>query len=236
MGVTTTKLSALQDLDLERDRLEGRIVAIEEEIKEPQELLDLRGDAIEAEAEIANVDPERIDLELRSGEIEGKISKEQDRLYGGTVKSPRELQDIEAEVKNLKMQLDDLELRELEVLEQLDGLQKRLADGQNKIKRAERDWVKLARERLSEKESATVKIEALSQEIEPARAVVKAEPLRLYDRLRTQKQGRAVAKLAGMLCEGCGIGVSEADSKQARAGDAIVQCRSCRRILLVTPK
>ncbi len=235
MGVTTTKLSDLQDLDLERDRLEGRIVAIEEEIKEPAELLDLRDDAAEAEAEIAEVDPERIDLELRSGELEGKIGAEQERLYGGKVKSPRELQDIEAEVKNLKVLLDDLELRELEVLEQLDGLQKRLADDRKEIKRAEREWVKVARERLAEKESATAKIEALGKEIEPARAAVNAEPLKLYDRLRTQKQGRAVAKLAGMLCEGCGIGVSEADSKQARAGDTIVQCRSCRRIFLVVP-
>ena len=65
-------------------------------------------------------------------------------------------------------------------------------------------------------------------------ALVDANLLALYDRLRANRQGQAVAKVAGGACQGCRISLPVNLVQRARAGNEIVQCSSCERILFVS--
>jgi hypothetical protein len=56
--------------------------------------------------------------------------------------------------------------------------------------------------------------------------------LQLYERLRQQKQGNAVAKIEQGRCQGCKITIPVSELSQARAGE-LVQCGSCSRVLCV---
>jgi predicted nucleic acid-binding Zn-ribbon protein len=53
----------------------------------------------------------------------------------------------------------------------------------------------------------------------------------LYEKLRTAKQGRAVATVLRETCQGCRISLPSNLVQRMRAG-ATVQCVSCERILV----
>ena len=62
--------------------------------------------------------------------------------------------------------------------------------------------------------------------------VIDAPTLGLYERLRSGRQGRAVARVERSICQGCRIGLPSHLVQRVRSGVVLVQCPSCERILV----
>ena len=70
-------------------------------------------------------DEKRLDDEAQS--VGAHVTEVDQKLYSGTVSSPRELQAMQADLDMLKRQQRDLEDRELEVMEQRETLDTEIA-------------------------------------------------------------------------------------------------------------
>jgi predicted nucleic acid-binding Zn-ribbon protein len=57
------------------------------------------------------------------------------------------------------------------------------------------------------------------------------DALRLYDQLRQQRRGLAVAAIRDNSCSACGSGLTAAQMQSSRASSQMAFCPSCGRIL-----
>ncbi len=172
------------------------------------------------------------ELEESIGGLTEKISREEARLYGGRITNPKELKGIEDEVTALKARRDDNETELLEKIEAVDALE-RESRGVNEALAAARAEADIAQAKY---EQASGEIEAqlsrLRAQREETMQAVAPDTLKLYDRLRHEKQGLAVAQLDGSTCGGCHMELPAQELEKIVAEEQVWRCPHCRRILV----
>jgi predicted nucleic acid-binding Zn-ribbon protein len=60
---------------------------------------------------------------------------------------------------------------------------------------------------------------------------VEPDNLRMYNKLRDKKRGRAVAEVKNDICSACGSTLTAAQAQEARSPITITCCNSCGRVL-----
>jgi predicted nucleic acid-binding Zn-ribbon protein len=172
-------------------------------------------------------------LEDEEALLEGKIKREEDRLYSGRITNPKELSGIEAEVRSLKAKQDQIETQILICLEEGEGLRKESNQLSQSINRLESEAQKV-RERLVSRESdLRSRMEELGQKRAELRAVVLEEHLQLYDKLRVERGGLAVAFLLDGVCRGCHMTLPAYRVDKMEDKTAIYRCDFCKRLLVL---
>ena len=86
---------------------------------------------------------------------------------------------------------------------------------------------------LKEEKQLVMEVDRLRQARESTLPELPPSALALYEAIRAAKHGQAMAKVERGMCQGCRIALPEAERRQARSGQSIVQCSSCQRILYV---
>jgi len=160
-----------------------------------------------------------------------KIEQTEAALYGGKVRNPKELQDLQNESAALKRFLDTLEERQLEALiaaEELEERHKAATDALAKIK-AENE--NNSRQLIGEKTNLMQEIGRLEAERRAAASPISPEDLELYEKLRQQRRGVAVAKINNSVCMACGSALNAALLQAARSPNQLTRCDTCGRIL-----
>ncbi len=172
---------------------------------------------------------------LRERELEAKgadarIKEIEQRLYGGRVMNPKELDGIEKEVQMLKRQRSALDDHLLELMDAVEQSQKRLNVSTESVVKAEGTRTGDVERLSQEKESLDTRLSELAVEREEVRTSLDVEALRVYDHLH-RKSGRAVATLHRDACSICGVSVPTGHVQRVRAGNELVFCSGCGRIL-----
>jgi uncharacterized protein len=231
---TAADVLALQETDLALDRARARLTEVEAQLGETGELIAAREAANERQ-EVVNVLRSRLtDAEWSVDEVRGKANEVESKLYGGTVRNPKELSDLNDDLSSLKTQVARREDTLLTVLVEIEEEEASLAAANTALAEAESAWRQNEAELLNEKsnlEREIVSQESIRQERLPA---VDASSLRLYQLLRERHRGQAVAGVERGMCRGCRITLPMSVLQKARSGVGLVQCVSCERILLVT--
>jgi uncharacterized protein len=231
---TAADVLALQETDLALDRARARLTEVEAQLGETGELIAAREAANERQ-EVVNVLRSRLtDAEWSVDEVRGKANEVESKLYGGTVRNPKELSDLNDDLSSLKTQVARREDTLLTVLVEIEEEEASLAAANTALVEAESVWRQNEAELLNEKsnlEREIVSQESIRQERLPA---VDASSLRLYQLLRERHRGQAVAGVERGMCRGCRITLPMSVLQKARSGVGLVQCVSCERILLVT--
>lgn len=189
-------------------------------------------DAVAAEHRDVTADHKRLEDELAT--LEAKIEREDAKLYSGTIQSAKELQSINEELASLKHRQSDFEDLILEVLDRLEPLDARLAE-----------LAEITAALGTEHAAATVALaEAEAEvhgELEKAEAGrrafladVSAEHLALYEKLRTNVSGNAVALLSGGSCTGCHLALPSAEVARLKKlpPDEASYCEECGALLV----
>lgn len=196
----------LQLIDSEIDKLNIRCNSIPEQ----QELFDLEEKIIKL-TELINKEKDLLNkaelgqkqLEDELGMLTVKIKREEGRLYGGEVSNPKELKSLQSEVRVLKDKRDSQEDELLALIEEVE----KLRDELSKLNKAEVDFNKKADNLRAKVLSLTVEITASIENEEQKKreitAKIDAGLLELYQKLRREKRGVAVAKISGLTCLGC---------------------------------
>jgi len=230
-------LLTLQTHDTAADRLRHR----RDSLPERAELTQLAAARADLEAKLAEATARRdevlrherrLDDEVRR--LEAKAKAEDQRMYSGTVSSPKELQAMQSEVESLRRHARQLEDEELEVMVRREALDAEVAE------------IEAAQAALSaEMETLLAGIGEQEREIDAELAVEEAAraalvpsipeaTLRLYEQIRAGNRGVGAARLVGMNCQACHLALpaTEVDRIRHLPADALARCEHCGAILV----
>jgi predicted nucleic acid-binding Zn-ribbon protein len=160
-----------------------------------------------------------------------RIQQAESSLYGGKVQNPKELQDLQADIGSLKRHLAALEERELEAMLRSEEAQAALGQAQEKLQKLQVRLGDEHRELIAEREALQRDLQSLRAEREAAVSAVAAERLSIYEDLRRERRGVAVAEVSEDACGACGTTLTAALQQSARHTTQLVHCPSCGRIL-----
>lgn len=230
-------LLTLQGHDTAADRLRHRRTTLPERAQmagREAELAAVRAAHVEAAARRDEVlrEERRLDDEVRT--LEAKAKAEEQRMYSGTISSPRELTAMQADVQQLKKRARDLEDEELEVLERREVLDAEVAGLEAAAAAVQAEIDRLAAA-IGEEEAA---IDAdLAVETAARDALVRSIPpnvLSLYEQVRVTNRGVGAARLTGANCGACHLALpaTEVDRIRHLPPDEIARCDHCGALLV----
>ncbi|MEX2143091.1 MAG: hypothetical protein WD740_00730 [Anaerolineales bacterium] len=227
----TFKLFRLQQIDSQLDKIRERLEQIEDLLEDDQVVREAKEavDATQAAGEQG-----RKELQLAEGESKAqqdKLKENQDALYGGKVRNPRELQELQQEADALTRHLGELEDRQLELMETFERQQADMQSAEANLEAVQAQRKVNERTLGSEQSALNSEGERLYGERETALSGIEGEALKLYDGLRKSKKGLAIAKVTSKTCSACGAELSASLAEAARSPNALARCDSCKRIL-----
>ncbi len=224
-------LFRLQQVDRQMDQTLARLNAIQQTLGNDSELRVVLDQVEAAKAEDARAEKSLHEAEAAVQSQQVKIEQAESSLYGGRVHNPKELQDLQNDIAALKRFLSMLEERQLESMLAAETAQAAL-------QRAESALTELQSRRgsehsllIGEQASLSKKVERLEVERQAAANDIPAMSRELYERLRQQRRGIAVAEVTDNTCSACGTPVTAALQQSARSTTQITHCSSCGRIL-----
>jgi predicted nucleic acid-binding Zn-ribbon protein len=231
---TAAELFALQETDLAIDSAMARLTEVESQLGETEELIEARQRVDQCRERVRPLQERQKGLDWEAEEVRGKAAAIENKLYGGTVRNPKELEDFQADLTSLRGQLSKREDALLEVMLELEEAEADVREAEATLAEVEESWK--AQQASLEEARAMLKEEIEGLEAKRTRQVdgMDAAALSLYQVLRERRQGTAVAVVERGLCQGCRISLPMSIVQKARTGAGLVQCVSCERILLVS--
>lgn len=188
--------------------------------------------AVEAQRHAVQLEQKRFEDELAT--LEAKLAREDAKLYSGTIQTAKELQSINDEVTSLKHRQSDFEDRILEALDRLEPLDAQLAEHAT-TSAALDEADRTATAALAEAEAAAqADIDATEAQRAAFVAGIAPEHLALYDKLRHNVSGNAVAALTAGSCTGCHLSLPSAELERIRhlpVGEP-AYCEECGALLV----
>jgi predicted nucleic acid-binding Zn-ribbon protein len=222
----------LQEIDLAMDTRRARLAVLEEQLGETEELVAAREEVASRQETLQGLKLRQKEAEDQVEDVRIKASGVDKKLYGGTVSSPKELEDLQADLTAIQTQVGRREDELLALMVQVEEAQAQLRAATTSLEALEGRWKQEQASLLAEK--AELERELAELEEERNRQSVDQGALGLYGLLRDRKEGRAVAKVERGMCGGCRITLPMSVLQKAKAGQGLVQCVSCERILFVS--
>ncbi len=225
------QLYQLQHLDIELQDRRQVIDEVTRQLSENQALLAAESQLASQKQQLAEANKRQKDFEWELEDVREKSNQLKNKLYGGTVKHPKELVNLENESEILKKKTRGQEDELLELMSQIEDLETNAEASTKELQEMRQEWQQ-KQEILNEKKTRTeTELARLSQTRGELAQEISSEVLNLYEQIRLTK-GQAIAKVEQGRCQGCYITLPISQWQRARSGE-LVQCSSCNRILYV---
>jgi predicted nucleic acid-binding Zn-ribbon protein len=227
----TLSLYRLQQVDLQIDRVHARLQEIQKILADDAELILAREFADSAKGAYATAER---NLKLSEAEAQDqriKIEQTEASLYNGKGHSPKELLDLQNDTAALKRHLVTLENTQLDAMLALEEALTADQSAQSELQVVLQNSEKQTHVLQDELVTLRKELDKYSSERAAIANPIPANALELYDRLRQQRRGIAVAVINESSCAACGAGLSAAQVQTSRGSESIALCPSCGRIL-----
>lgn len=225
------QLFDLQELDLEIERRKEALATVESQIGEREALRQAKARLEEERHKLQELRKKLKDAEWEVEDTETKLRQVKEKLYGGKVRNPRELTSLQEEEKILQARLSQGEDKALELMSQGELAEQHLTSLRKELAAMEEEWQQKQKELSAQQAELKSTLEDLAGRRDSLRPSLTPSSLELYQSLRPTKQGKAVARVEQGRCQGCRLSLSVTDMRRVRAGNEMVQCSSCGRIL-----
>ncbi len=224
-------LYRLQQVDSQIDQIQSRLKANQQVLDNDDQLR--AANLLFATAE--NQDKEAAHL-VKQSELEVekqriKIQQAESSLYGGLVKNPKELQDLQKDIASLKRHLETLEERQLEAMEVAESAEKDLNTANLALEKLKSSRGDQFGHLAKENEKLNRDVETLLSERSAVMKDISTSMINVYDQLRKQRRGIAVATINDDSCAACGTTLNAALQQNARSASQLFNCPTCGRIL-----
>lgn len=228
------ELYVLQEIDSAIDAARAALAAVEEQLGETEELTSARAAVEEHREALRGLHESQRDVEWQVDDARSHVTAVESKLYGGTVRNPKELAGLNDDANMLK---GHLQLREDELLNHMVKVEEQeaaLRQAEAVLKEVEGRWRGEQADLLGQKERLEAELAELAGSRRGQAGRIDGRVLELYDLLRGRRQGKAVVKVERGMCQGCRISLPMSVLQKARSGFDVVQCVSCERILYVS--
>lgn len=225
------KLFRLQQVDSQLDQMKARLAEIERLLADDEVIKQAQLTLQEAQkaGDAAQKELSRAEDEVKS--IQAKLKENQDTLYGGKVRNPKELQDLQLEADSLTRHVRALEDTELEKMVALEERQSAVQVADDALEAARAQRAVENRTLGSEQNKLLAEVARLEEERSADLGSITQEDLKVYEGLRTSKGGLAVAKVQNKTCGACGAELAASLAQAARSPNELARCDNCKRIL-----
>jgi predicted nucleic acid-binding Zn-ribbon protein len=225
------QLYQLQLVDSEREERKHRLVEVEDQLGESSEVIRARADVLETEDELKGLTSRLRAVELEVAGLNAKLKANQNRLYGGRVRNPKELSSLQEEAASLRRRLSELEDDQLELMITIEEEEAELAERQARQGQIEATWRDQQAILRTEKEQLALRLAELEEQGDGLRARISAADLALYDDLYAGLGGTAVAQLRRGACQVCGVDIPTGVARAVERGEGMHFCATCNRLL-----
>ena len=230
---TVKRLYALQELDLNLDRLGRALAEAEAELKTEISIGNLEAALKAEEARLEDAQTRQYDNRMETAVRRERAESLEARLYDGSTVNARDLEPLQQEADSVRRLLEQNEALALELTIEIEDAQARCANLSNQLAEAQAR----GQARREELTHHIAQLRAEQQECQETRnrmaAQVEPPLLQRYETLRQTKGGRAVAKVERDLCQGCRMSLPTQLRQRVRGGRQTVNCSSCGRMLFV---
>jgi predicted nucleic acid-binding Zn-ribbon protein len=225
------QLYNLQLVDSEWSETENRLHAINSSLGLTADLIRAREAVVEAESGLDRLESNLRALELEIGSLNAKLKANQDRLYSGKVKNPKELNNLQEEANYLRRRRTELEDDQLELMIGIEEDEAELAERQARLRQIEETWKHDQEALRAEKQALETRLEELVARRDTMRTQIGPSDLALYDQLRSSLGGVGVALLRRGRCQVCGVDVPTGVARSVERGEGPYHCPVCDRLL-----
>jgi len=225
------QLFQLQEIDTDLDNAQQRIIEIDGLINDDTRIINAQNNLEEARKQLVTDNNE---FNTISGDIHNKkikISQSEANLYNGSVKNPKELQDLQMEISSINKTIRKLEDVLLEVLIRVDQSEKNLEIHKIDSKNINSNFATQSSLLQGEKNTLLEKIQGLNSKRSTMIAQIEQDNQYRYESLRKLKNGLAIAKLRDDACGACGAGLTAGQRQEARSASKLFTCPSCGRFI-----
>ena len=230
MGVAK-QLYQLQEVDLELESNERALQQVTSQLGESQEVVRARNKLASERQRLEELKRQQHSLEWEIDDIATKLTATEDKLYSGSIGSPKELANLQHEVDGLKTRRSQLEDEALDIMEQVELATASVATISSQLKTVEAEWQSQQQQLSADMEQLKAVLSNLKHKRQTLSAEIDPGAVELYHELK-EKKGTAVAKVEQGICRGCRISLSATELQRARSG-SLMQCSSCGRILFL---
>ncbi len=173
------------------------------------------------------------DHDRNVGQLNERLSAEQQRMYEGTITNAKQLHKLEAEIAAVQGKIDEHEFAELEAMEEMDGHDTAIAaiDSELATLAVTREDAEVARDRAAAELLAQIAEHEVVRDAQ--RGDLPPDLVTRYDQSAARHRGTAVGHLDGERCSACGIGLSYADVNELIEGPPLTNCPSCGRLMVI---
>ncbi len=229
------RLLELQELDSAIDRLETR----KRQLEQGKEIADARAAMEDAEGRLGELrlgvdavvrEQQRLEREIDS--MTRKAEVDEKRLYDGSIANIKEMEALQHEIASLKERRARSEDDLLEQMVRKDDLESRAGEAGTVVQQARASLEAVggeAVEELGRIESELAEKRAAREKLVPE---FDDEQLELYEELRRQKRGVAVAALVDGVCQACHEKLAAMELDRLKRTEGVKRCEYCRRIVV----
>ena len=229
---TIRKLVRLREMDEKLQHLEQRL-------QDGPRILGLRKAELDTAHEAVERQKEEIrNCKLASKERENELKKKEEEIKKQEVHllttkkmSNEEYQAHQAEIKRLKQEAGELEEAILLSFDRVEEAERGLTALEREMAARREEYEVFGKEVEKDMAAYEEEIAALKKEREALAETVDFEALKVYERVRSARDGVAVVPVEGNNCGGCHMTVTPNDLARLQGLQDIVLCKSCQRIL-----
>jgi len=220
-------------VDSRMDEVRARLEDIRQTLENDEDVLQAKKWTGECDAKLKLAQQA---LRLAEGEVDKqkvKIEQSEANLYSGNVKNPKELQDLQNEIAALKRHLVTLEDRQLDAMLEVETNEQAYQAALDDLEHIKSRSTAQNQTLTNEQTVLTKDYERLETERQAAHAPLTPDLITVYEQLRQQKRGLAVAAVSDGACAACGTTLTPAQLQNARSTSQSYNCPTCGRILFV---
>jgi len=231
--VDTRALIEYQEADVQTGRHKRRLQEIKAQLTETEELKASRRELQALQQRLHEVQSHQKSTEWDVETTRARMRDLDARMMAGQGISPRDLQSIQRELGNLRQRQQTLEDGVLVLMEEAEGARAAHDRHAQAVAALEVKWREAQAGLLTERRRIEEEMPLLDRRRKESAAALDEATRQLYERMKLQKGGRAMAKVEGGICAACRITVPATVVLRARAGKELAYCNSCGRILYV---
>jgi uncharacterized protein len=225
-------LYRLQEIDLNIRRMQNRLKEISEILADDAVLQAAQAQVTAAQDKLTPLKKRvrQLEDEIQSNEEKARASEQQ--LYSGTIKNPKEMQDMQQEIESLKRWHGELENMLLDTMLDAEAAEAGLSEATTNFSSVSASRGDEQRHLLDEQAELHQHIEQAKERRQQVLTEIAPENLKIYNTMKVRKNHQPVAIMTGNTCSVCGVAQTIAIEREVRQGIRLVKCSNCERILV----
>ncbi|MBN1179579.1 MAG: hypothetical protein JXD18_10220 [Anaerolineae bacterium] len=225
-------LYQLQELENREEDIRERLAEIGAALGETVAQRKARRAVENAEKNVRRLTVQQNDLGLQANSLKQKISEEEQQLYSGSIRNPKELSEKQAEIVSLGHRRESVEEQLLDTMIELEEAKSLVERALARLKAVDAAWTADQQVLLAKKEELDARLADVAARKDALLPSIPAGDITMYRRLRAAKGKMAVALIRSGTCNGCWMDVPPA--RLARVyQDEFLFCENCERLLLL---